>query len=138
MGSAIENFASLSAIAYELTSGSEPLLQSIPPLLSCLIRSPSSMQPLTNSSSSNSPSPFISSSRKILLARSPAESCLEITPHYKDRQDTVCAPGVFNLDQKFHGLSHFWGLYIHETVQNQPRKTSVMGFPFKVQLKNTF
>ena len=23
-----------------------------------------------------------------------------------------CAPGVFNLNQKFHGLSCFWGLYI--------------------------
>ena len=40
------------------------------------MRSPSSRQPLTNSSSSSSPSPLISSSRKILLARSPAESYL--------------------------------------------------------------
>ena len=45
-----------------------------PPELSRLISSPSSRQPLTNSSSSNSPSPLLSSSRKILLARSPAAS----------------------------------------------------------------
>ena len=36
-------------------------------------------------------------------------------------------PGIFNLDQKFHGLSCFWGLYIQETVQNQLKKTSVIG-----------
>ena len=40
-----------------------------------------------------------------------------------------CAPGIFNLDQKFHGVSCFWGLYIHEIVQNQSRKTSVIGLP---------
>ena len=40
-----------------------------------------------------------------------------------------CAPGIFNLDQKFHGVSCFWGRYIHEIVQNQSRKTSVIGLP---------
>ena len=40
-----------------------------------------------------------------------------------------CAPGIFNLNQKFHGVSCFWGLYIHEIVQNQSRKTSVIGLP---------
>ncbi len=42
---------------------------------------------------------------------------------------TQCTPVFFNLDQKFHGISCFWGLYIHETVQNQSRKTSVIGLP---------
>ena len=36
---------------------------------------------------------------------------------------------IFNLDQKFHGLSCFWGIDIHETVQNQSRKTSVIRLP---------
>ena len=40
-----------------------------------------------------------------------------------------CAPSVFNLDQKFHGLSCFWGIDIHETGQNQSRKTSVIRLP---------
>ena len=40
-----------------------------------------------------------------------------------------CAPGIFNLDQKFHGLSCLWGIDIHEIVQNQSRKTSVIGLP---------
>ena len=38
-----------------------------------------------------------------------------------------CTPGVFNRDQKLHGLSCFWDLYIHETVQNHSRKISVIG-----------
>ena len=42
---------------------------------------------------------------------------------------TQCIAGIFNLDQKFHGLSCIWGLYIHETVQNQPRKTFVIRPP---------
>ena len=42
---------------------------------------------------------------------------------------TQCAPTIFNLDQKFHGLSCFWGVDIHETVQNQSRKTSVIRLP---------
>ena len=37
-----------------------------------------------------------------------------------------CTPGIFNLDQNFHGLSCFGGLHIHETVQNQSRKRSVI------------
>ena len=44
-----------------------------------------------------------------------------------DSSWSQCTPGIFNLDQKFHGLSCFWGLYIHETVQNQSKKTSVIG-----------
>ena len=44
-------------------------------------------------------------------------------------KSSQCAPGVFNLDQKFHELSCFWGLYIHETVQNKFRKTSVIKLP---------
>ena len=40
-----------------------------------------------------------------------------------------CTPSIFNIDQKFHGLSCFWGLYIHETVQNQSGKKSVIGLP---------
>ena len=42
---------------------------------------------------------------------------------------TQCPPGIFKLDQKFHGPFCFWGLYIHETVQNQSRKTSVIRLP---------
>ena len=39
------------------------------------------------------------------------------------------APDIFNLDQKFHGLSCFWGIYIYETVQKQSRKTSAIRLP---------
>ena len=39
------------------------------------------------------------------------------------------APGIFNLNQKFHGLFCFWGLYIHETVWNLSRKISVISLP---------
>ena len=35
---------------------------------------------------------------------------------------TQCAPFIFNLDQKFHGLSCFWGFHLYERVQNQLRK----------------
>ena len=44
-------------------------------------------------------------------------------------RETQCTPCIFNLDQKFHGLSCFWGIDIHETVQNQSRKTSVIRLP---------
>ena len=40
-----------------------------------------------------------------------------------------CAPSIFNLNQKFHGFSCFLGIDIHETVQNQSRKTSVIRLP---------
>ena len=40
-----------------------------------------------------------------------------------------CAPGIFNPDQKFHGLSCFWSIDIHEIVQNQSRKASVIRLP---------
>ena len=42
---------------------------------------------------------------------------------------TQCAPSIFNLDQKFHGLSCFWDIDINETVKNQSRKTSVIRLP---------
>ena len=42
---------------------------------------------------------------------------------------TQCAPCIFNLDQNFHGLFCFWGIYVHETAQNQSRKTSVIRLP---------
>ena len=42
---------------------------------------------------------------------------------------TQHAPGIFNLDQKIHGFSYFWGIYIYETVQNQSRKTSLIRLP---------
>ena len=44
-------------------------------------------------------------------------------------EEAQCALSIFNLDQKFHGLSCFWGIDIHETVQNQSRKTSVIRLP---------
>ena len=40
-----------------------------------------------------------------------------------------CAPGIFNLNQKFHGVFCFWGLFTHEIAQNLSRKTSVIGLP---------
>ena len=42
---------------------------------------------------------------------------------------TQCAPSIFNLDQKFQRLSCFCGIDIHETVQEQSRKTSVIRLP---------
>ena len=40
-----------------------------------------------------------------------------------------CAPGVFNLDQKFHGLFCFCDLDICKIDQNQLKKPSVDGVP---------
>ena len=40
-----------------------------------------------------------------------------------------CTPGIYNLDQKFHGLFCFCGLYIHEKAQNQSKKISVIRLP---------
>ena len=40
-----------------------------------------------------------------------------------------CAPCVFNLDQKFHGLFCFCDLDICKIVQNQLKKPSVNGVP---------
>ena len=40
-----------------------------------------------------------------------------------------CAPGIFNLDQKFYRVSCFWGFQIYKRIQNQSRKTSVIGLP---------
>ena len=37
-----------------------------------------------------------------------------------------CAPSIFNLDQKFHGLPCFWSFHTYKRVQNQSRKTSVI------------
>ena len=48
---------------------------------------------------------------------------------FQNNHNSQCAPSIFNLDQKFHGLSCFWGIDIHETVQNQSRKTSVIRLP---------
>ena len=42
---------------------------------------------------------------------------------------TQCNSDIFTLDQNFHGLSYFWGLYTHVTVQNQSRKTSIIRLP---------
>ena len=42
---------------------------------------------------------------------------------------TQCAPGIFNLNQKFHRLSRFLGIDIHMKGQNQSRKTSVIKLP---------
>ena len=44
-------------------------------------------------------------------------------------QSSQCAPSIFNLDQKFHGFSCFWGIDIHETVQNKSRKKYVIKLP---------
>ena len=40
-----------------------------------------------------------------------------------------CAPYVFNLDQKFHGLFCFYDIDICKIVQNQLKKPSVNGVP---------
>ena len=55
------------------------------------------------------------------------------TPLYDRALATAaqCAPSIFILDQKFHGLSYFWGIDIHEAVQNQSRKTSVIRLPIE-------
>ena len=50
--------------------------------------------------------------------------------HYKSLNTKVdSAPSIFNLDQKFHGLSCLRGIDIHEIVQNQSSKTSVIRLP---------
>ena len=46
-----------------------------------------------------------------------------------DQYNSQCAPGIFNLDQKFHRVSCFWGFQIYKRIQNQSRKTSVIGLP---------
>ena len=56
-------------------------------------------------------------------SQNPSKSDMELF------ETTQCAPGIFNLDQKFHGVSCFWGLYMHKIVQNQSRKTSVIRLP---------
>ena len=40
-----------------------------------------------------------------------------------------CAPGIFNLDQKFHGFSCFWCFHICKRVQTKSKETSVIGLP---------
>ena len=40
-----------------------------------------------------------------------------------------CAPGSFNLNQKVHGLYHFYKAVIYKTIQNQLKKPSVIGLP---------
>ena len=47
---------------------------------------------------------------------------------YKVNSNVIsqCTPGIFNLNQKFHGLSCLLGIDIHETNQNQSRETSVI------------
>ena len=37
-----------------------------------------------------------------------------------------CAPGIFNLDQNFHGVFCFWDFQMYK---NQSRKTSVIRLP---------
>ena len=41
---------------------------------------------------------------------------------------TQCAPGIFNLEQKFHGLSCFCGFHVCKRVQNQLKKHLSLGF----------
>ena len=56
------------------------------------------------------------------------------------RYQTQCAPGIFNPNQKVHGLFHFYNADMHKTVQNQLKKPSVIGLPkFTIVnwLKNT-
>ena len=48
---------------------------------------------------------------------------------------THSLPLVFKPRAKFHGLFCFWGLYIHETVQNKTINTSVIRLP-KVTIVN--
>ena len=42
---------------------------------------------------------------------------------------TQCSPCIFNLNQNCHGFYLLWGFYIHETVWNLSRKTSVIRLP---------
>ena len=46
--------------------------------------------------------------------------------------------GVFDQDQKFHGLFNLYGLDIDQTVQNQPRKSSDMRLTKSLFSKNDF
>ena len=46
-----------------------------------------------------------------------------------NNNSSQCAPGVFNLDQKFHGLFCFCDLDIYKIVQNHMKKPSVNGVP---------
>ena len=49
-----------------------------------------------------------------------------------------CAPGVSNLDQKFHGLFHFCDIDTCKTVQNNMKKPSVNSLPKQQSSKNGF
>ena len=58
------------------------------------------------------------------------KNCKEAAKPWQNHIDnSQCAPSIFNLDQKFHGLSCFWGIDINEAVLNQSRKTSVIRLP---------
>ena len=59
----------------------------------------------------------------------------QIVPSY-----TQCAPGFSNLNQKVHGLFHFYNADMHKRVKNQLKNPSVIGLPkFAIVnwLKNT-
>ena len=49
--------------------------------------------------------------------------------HFLKAHGTQCAPGIFNLNQKFHGLFCFCDLDICKIDQNQLKKPSVDGVP---------
>ena len=46
-----------------------------------------------------------------------------------DVPTSQCAPGSFNLNQKVHGLYHFYKAVIYKTIQNQLKKPSVIRLP---------
>ena len=70
----------------------------------------------------------------------PKKTLKAFRKHKMDETTTQCAPGVFNPNQKVHGLFHFYNAVMHKTVQNQLKKPSVIGLPkFTIVnwLKNT-
>ena len=52
-----------------------------------------------------------------------------LTREIRSYEETQCAPGSFNLNQKVHGLYHFYKTVIYKTIQNQLKKPSVIGLP---------
>ena len=67
----------------------------------------------TKASSSNEELKFI------LIEANQNRNCF-ITKWETDTfSSSQCFASVFNLDKKFHGLSCFWGIDIHETVQKK-------------------
>ena len=40
----------------------------------------------------------------------------------KKSYSSQCAPSFYNMKEKFHGLFHFFYVFMYETIQNQLKK----------------